>query len=251
MNKILVPTDFSSISDNALDYACQMALQMKSEIFLLNIQSLPANDDASMAIELIKTIEESSLERLKLKEEELLDAYKDLKISTHFSFGIPSITIKEYLDTNTFNLVILGTRNATGVDKFLFGSVAESISKHSPCPVLIIHPENKYRGIKHMAVPIDINYKFGESHKIVEKVVDYAETLKSELSWFYVNTESKEYQEDIHYMLKDGKKIDIEIIEGLIPEDGISLYCQTHTIDLLIVLKRDYSVVNLNHEEFL
>jgi nucleotide-binding universal stress UspA family protein len=244
MNKILVPTDFSPISDNALEYACQIALQMKSEIYLLNIQSLPANDDASMAIELIKTIEESAIERLKQKESEILSEHKGITITTHFSFGIPSLTIKEFLETNTFNLVIMGTRGATGVDKFLFGSVAESISKHSPCPVMIIHPDNKFRPIKHMAVPIDINYKFGESHKIVQKVVEYAEALKSELSWFYVNTQSKEYQEDIHYMLKDGKKIDIEIVDGLIPEDGIMSFCQTHPVDLLIILKRDYTVVH-------
>ena len=107
MNKILVPTDFSSISDNALDYACQIAVQMKYEIFLLNIQSLPANDDPSMAVELIKTIEESSIERLNEKEKEVLSAYKGLTITSHFSFGIPSITIKEYLDTKTFSMVVI------------------------------------------------------------------------------------------------------------------------------------------------
>lgn len=243
MNKILVPTDFSSLSDNALDFACQIAMQMKSEIFLLNIQSLPANDDASMAIELIKTIEESALERLKTKQDELNGAYKGLKIITHFSFGIPSLTIKEFLETNDYDLVVMGTKGASGVDKFLFGSVAESISKHSICPVIIVHADNKYKPVKHIAVPIDINYKFGESHKMVQKIVEYAEMFKADLNWFYVNTPKKDYQTDIHYMLEDGKKIDIEIIEGGTVEEGIEAYCQSHPLDLLIILKRDYTMV--------
>lgn len=243
MNKILVPTDFSPLSDNALDFACQIAMQMKSEIFLLNIQSLPANDDASMAIELIKTIEEAAKENLKLKQDEIREIYKDLKITGNFSFGIPSLTIKEFLETNEYDLVVMGTKGASGVDKFLFGSVAESISKHSPCPVIIVHADDKYKPVKHIAVPIDINYKFGESHKMVQKIVEYAELFKADLNWFFVNTDKKDYQNDIHYMLEDGKKIDIEIVDGDTVEHGIANYCQSHPLDLLIILKRDYSLV--------
>lgn len=244
MKKILVPTDFSPLSDNALDFACQIAKQMKSEIILINIQSLPANDDASMAIELIKTIEDSAKKRLKTQHDEIKIEHEGLKISTHFSFGIPSLAIKEYLETKEFNLVVMGTKGATGVDKFLFGSVAESISKHSSCPVIIVHAENKYKPVKHIAVPMDINYKFGESHKMVQKIVEYAEMFTADLNWFYVNTSKKDYQGDIHYMLEDGKKIDIEIIDGDTVEQGVERYCQTNSLDLLIIMKRDYSLVH-------
>ncbi len=244
MNKILVPTDFTPLSDNALAFACQIAKQMKSEIILINIQSLPANDDASMAIELINTIEDSAKKRLKNQHDEIIKEYEGIKISTHFSFGIPSLTIKEYLETKEYDLVVIGTKGASGVDKFLFGSVAESISKHASCPVIIVHAETKYRPVKHIAVPIDINYKFGESHQMIQKVVGYAEMFTADLNWFYVNTSKNDYQGDIHYALEDGKKIDIEIIEGDTVEQGVELYCQTHTLDLLIILKRDYSFVH-------
>ncbi len=243
MRKILVPTDFSAISDNALQFACNVAHQIKGEIFLLNIQSLPANDDAAMAIELIKTIEESDKEKLATMAEALKIKYPGLKIETHFAFGIPSLTIKEYLETKTFDFVVMGTRSASGMDKFLFGSVAESVSKHSPCPVIIVHADQTYKPVKHVAVPIDINYKFFESHKLVERVVEYAELFKADLSWFYVNTEKKDISENIHMTLDDGHKIDIEIVDAETVEAGIGSYCQQHPLDLLIILKRDYSLV--------
>ena len=243
MKKILVPTDFSTLADNALEFACQIAMQMKYEIFLLTIQSLPANDDPSMAVELIKTIEESGKERLKQKANEIREAHKNIKLTTHFSFGIPSITIKEFLETNDYHLVVIGTRGASGVDKFLFGSVAESISKHSPCPVIIVHEDHKFKPLKHIAVPIDINYKFFESHKLVEQIVEYAEMFKADLNWFYVNTDKKDIQDDIHLILDDGHKINIEIIEAETVEKGIGDYCQSNHLDLLIILKRDYSFV--------
>jgi len=243
MKKILVPIDFSAFSDNALAYACKIAMQLKYEIYLLNVQSLPAIDDASMAIELIKTIEDSSNKKLIKKVNEIEETHKSISIQRHFSFGIPSITIKEYIESHDFDLVVLGTKGSSGINKILLGSVAESVSKHSKCPVIIVHVNNVYKPIKYIAVPIDINQKFNESYKIVQKVVDYAQLFDAKLHWFYVNTEKTNAQNDIHFTLEDGKKIDIEIIEAKTIEVGITKYCENHSLDLLVVLKHDYSFI--------
>lgn len=45
-------------------------------------------------------------------------------------------------------------------------------------------------------------------------------------------------------MLEDGKKIDIEIIDGDTVEQGVERYCQTNSLDLSIIMKRDYSLVH-------
>jgi len=243
MKKILVPTDFTTLSDNAIAFACQIALQMKSEIFLLTVQSLPASDDASMAVELINTIQEANESKLKEAAETIIQTHKGIKVSTTFSFGIPSITVKDYLESGEYDLVVMGTKGISGVDRFLFGSVAESVSKHSPCPVIIVHAENVYHPVKHIAVPIDINYKFNESHKVVHKIVELAEVFKAELDWFYVNTDKGIKQEDIHFFLEDGKKIDIETVYGDTVEKGITSYCNSNKLDLLIIIKRDYNLV--------
>ena len=242
MKKILVPTDFSKISENALNYASQIALKTGCEIFLLNIQSLPANDDAGMAVELIKSLEESSKQRLKKVCDLVKENFENLKISTHFSFGIPSITVKEYLESHNFYLVVMGTRGASGTDRFLFGSVAESVSKHSPCPVIIVEGDQKFEPIKKIAVPVDINYKFNELHSVVRKIVDFAKIFDAKVNWFFVNT-GKSKQEAIHFMLQEGNKIDIEIIDAQTVEKGVTNYCKHHDIELLIIIKRNYGLV--------
>lgn len=243
MKKILVPTDFTPLSEHALSFACQIALQMKYEIFLLSVQSLPANDDANMAIELIKTIQEASEEKLNIAADKTREAHKGVHLTTHFAFGIPAMTVKEFLESGEFDLVVMGTKGSHGVDRLLFGSVAESVSKHSPCPVIIVHADTVYKPVKHIAVPIDINYKFGESHHVIHKIVELAEVFKAELSWFYVNTNKDHKQDDIYYMLEAGKKIDIEIINAPTVEKGIATYCDASANDLLIIIKRDYSLV--------
>ncbi|NUM30959.1 MAG: universal stress protein [Bacteroidetes bacterium] len=242
MKKIFVPTDFSKISENALHYACQLAMKTECEIFLINIQSLPANDDASMAVELIKSIEQMAKERLNNIVEDIKSKYKGIKISQHFSFGIPSITIKEYLETSNFAYVVMGTRGTTGADRFLFGSVAESVSKHSPCPVIIIEGEHKFENINKIAVPVDIKYKFNELHNVVRKIVDFAKIFDAEVNWFYINT-GKTVIEPIHFILEDGKKINIEIFKAETVEKGITKYCKNNDIELLIIIKRNYGLV--------
>jgi nucleotide-binding universal stress UspA family protein len=114
MKKILVPTDFTSLSDNALWYACQMSDKIQSEIYLLTIQSLPASDDANMAIELIRTIQEASEEKLKLLKAKVNERFPGVNVTTHFGFGIPSLTVKDYLESGEFDLVVMGTLRSHG-----------------------------------------------------------------------------------------------------------------------------------------
>jgi len=252
MKKILVPTDFSPISKNALEFACHVALQLDYEIFLLNIQSLPANDDANMAIELIKTIEDANIDRLKNTCDAIKKTHEGIKMSSHFSFGIPSMTVKDFLESGEFDLVVMGTRGSSGFDRWLFGSVAESVSKHSPCPVIIVHAESQYQPVKKIAVPIDINYKFNDSFKVVHKIVNFAKMFKAELHWFYVDTDKGDIQSDINLVNEDGKKIHIEMIPAANVKEGISKYCSALKPDLLIIIKRDYNLVEklFHHNAF-
>jgi nucleotide-binding universal stress UspA family protein len=244
MKKILVPTDFTSLSDNALWYACQMSDKIQSEIYLLTIQSLPASDDANMAIELIRTIQEASEEKLKLLKAKVNERFPGVNVTTHFGFGIPSLTVKDYLESGEFDLVIMGSLGSTGIDRFLFGSVAEAISKHSPCPVLILHENTSYKPLQKLAVAIDINYNFKESYNVIQRIIDFASGIGANVKWFYVNKKNKEPEsEDIHFSIDNEKTIIIETINSENVESGIGTYCKKNNPDLLILLKRDYGLV--------
>ena len=244
MKKILVPTDFSPLSENALWFACQMSIKLNAEIYLLTIQSLPASDDANMAVELIRTIQEASEEKLRLLKEKTEKKYPDSNITTHFGFGIPSLTVKDYLETGEFDLVIMGSLGSTGIDRFLFGSVAEAISKHSPCPVIILHENTSYKPIQKMAVAIDINYNFKESYNVIHRIVDFASTIDANVNWFYVETKTKSAEtKDIRFSIDNNETILIQALHSDHVESGIENYCKVNSPDLLILLKRDYGLV--------
>ncbi len=243
MKTILVPIDFSTHSDNALNFACHMASDLKAKLYILTIQSLPASDDANMAIELINTIEVAAKETLNKKVVELKKAFKYLEISSHFVFGIPSLTIKEYLASNSFDLVIMGTRGIDGIRKLLFGSLAQSISQHAPCPVLIIHDSNHYESIKRMAVAIDLETKFGEMHAMLEKIHCFAALFRAKLNLFNIHTQNDKPADDIQFKLKSGEPIKVEVVHSDSVYKGIEQYCNTNTFELLILTKHNHTFV--------
>ena len=40
-------------------------------------------------------------------------------------------------------MLVLGSRGAGGFTRLIMGSVAEQVTKHAHCPVLIIPPQNR------------------------------------------------------------------------------------------------------------
>ena len=48
--------------------------------------------------------------------------------------------IIEYIGDQHIDLVIMGTHGRKGMDKIIFGSVAERVVKTSPSPVMVVNP---------------------------------------------------------------------------------------------------------------
>jgi len=54
--------------------------------------------------------------------------------------GDPAEEILKYVESEKVDLVIMGTHGRKGLDRILFGSVANEVVKRSPAPVLTINP---------------------------------------------------------------------------------------------------------------
>jgi len=57
--------------------------------------------------------------------------------------GDPVEVIIAYIEAELIDLVVMGTHGRKGLDKILFGSIADRMVRSSPVPVLTINP---YRG---------------------------------------------------------------------------------------------------------
>lgn len=144
LKHILHPTDFSDNSDQALKYACSLAIQYSAELHLINVVQ-----DAGWLIPSMEvTFPENYYEKQKQYANEELSVLPDKVLSHTGSIirnvceGRPYVEIIRYAHKNAIDMIVMGTHGYTNLAHMVMGSVAENVVRRAPCPVLTVHPEN-------------------------------------------------------------------------------------------------------------
>lgn len=149
-NKILCPTDFSEPAGTALEIAHRLADQSGAEWILLHVVDYvpvlppPTVGTASPAFDEPK-YQRALREHAQHQLDELAASWRDkgVPVQTHLAEGSAAKRIVAYANDNDVDLIVIATHGRTGVQRFLFGSVAEKVLRSASCPVLTIrHPES-------------------------------------------------------------------------------------------------------------
>jgi nucleotide-binding universal stress UspA family protein len=138
IRRILCPVDFSEPSENALDYAVDLASKFGADVQLVHVYQLPVYalpDGAMMAGPEFTTKVTAELQKAL---EELAEKKTGAKIETHLVEGIPYKEIVRLGDELEADLVVMGTHGRTGIKHLLLGSVAERVVRSSQRPVITV-----------------------------------------------------------------------------------------------------------------
>jgi len=136
--KILIPVDFSSYSQEAIDYGSVIGKKFNAGIILMHvIEALPYSVTDSLAIighrRALETIAKSLLQNLS----EILRE-KEVSVSTFLARGAPHREILRKAERERVDLIVMGTHGRTGLEHLVLGSVAEKVVRLSACPVLTV-----------------------------------------------------------------------------------------------------------------
>lgn len=163
--KILVPVDFSSTSLIGMERALQTALQCKSqEIHLVSVVDINTTGyfvtaDTCLPIDFQVFTDQLKLATANLEkwksEFQLPD---NTQLVTTVLEGNFSDLIPSYVEENAIDLVIMGTAGTGGIQEFIFGSHAQEIASHSPCPVLTLQPHTRQDAIRKIIIPVENFY---------------------------------------------------------------------------------------------
>jgi len=183
MKSILLPTDFSKNSENAIKYALALFQDVTCDFYLLNVQrasSFITDDMMVMAssatiYQTIVDVSKRSLENLITKIE---IKYSNDKHSFHsvvdydnFIDSINQVTLNKNID-----LIVMGTKGASGLEKVIFGSNTVHVMQRCKAPVLAIPDGCLFNGLDKIA--FTTNYE--TLHNIEElKPLKYLLTLHS------------------------------------------------------------------------
>jgi nucleotide-binding universal stress UspA family protein len=136
--KILVPTDFSHLSDQAVGIAAALARESNGTVVLLHVEEAPV---AYGAGEMYYGIAEPDTEALRkmLQEIRLPDG---VAVERHLTAGEPAGAIVRFAEENGVDLVVMSTHGRTGLLRLLMGSVAEEVVRRAKCLVLTLKPRS-------------------------------------------------------------------------------------------------------------
>ena len=147
ITNILVPTDFSVGSEEAVRYAFALASRLGASLHLMHVLENPFAPGAFMEMyappppEYLDDIERQAEERLRRSLTEAQKAQVRVELTTRL--GNPATQILDRLEEEPkIDLVVMATHGRGGVTRLLMGSVTEKIVRASPCPVLTLreHP---------------------------------------------------------------------------------------------------------------
>lgn len=141
--KILLPTDRSSNSAKALEYAQDLALKYNAELIVLHVNHIPKQFNAhentyySYITDMEDKITSDAEKYLDQLKHEL--SQKNIKVKTIFEKGIVGSTIVEKSVHENCDIIVMGSRGLNSIERLLIGSISNFVVHHAKCPVLLIH----------------------------------------------------------------------------------------------------------------
>jgi nucleotide-binding universal stress UspA family protein len=135
IRKILHPTDFSDPSRAAFELACALARDYGAQLVVVHVVQPPpmyAPDGIPVSV----PAEEPDATRADLLRVRPADAR--VKVEHRLLDGEAAEEILKSARSEGVDLIVLGTHGTTGLARLLMGSVAESVLRKAPCPVLTV-----------------------------------------------------------------------------------------------------------------
>ena len=143
IKKIMVPVDFSENSQKILRSAVDFAGKFGAELAVIFVvQSFDDYSGFFVPHMPIAQFEDEMVESATTKMKSFVAETLDPAVSrtTAILSGDVVDELNSYVTDNSIDLIIMGTHGYKGLEKILFGSVAEKVVKTAACPVLTINP---------------------------------------------------------------------------------------------------------------
>ncbi len=244
MKKILVPTDFSKYSENALNMAAMIAKQENAEILVLHMLGLTHSG-------LNKSASSEALEaifHIKLAEKEFgnfldKDYLKGLvvkeKVESHINFS----DLNKVVSENDIDLIVMGSHGASGLEEAFVGSNTEKVVRTSDVPVLVIKNKMKDFNLKEVVFACDFKVESINTYRSALKLFN---SFNSNIHLLYVNlpfrfTTTSQMKANATEFISVADSGDMTNLEKVVfyndssVEEGIRHYCDSINADIVVI----------------
>jgi len=246
MINILIPTDFSNLSKVAIRYAIRFANKIDASITLLHVVSLVQPARASMRL------------RLKSVEQDLVDAAEEdiaelvAEFQKHSKTDSPIQTrvvkapyfneaVKKEAKRLRSGLIIMGTRGATGLKKYVVGTNTASVIDVSSLPVLVIPELAEFKNFTKVVYATDLMH----TEKELKILIPYFMKFESIVHLVHVTSSLKgvsDIEKRIDAIVEKAgyKNVIVRVMVNKNVDEAIQHYVDSIKADILATFTHQY-----------
>jgi nucleotide-binding universal stress UspA family protein len=136
IHTILHPTDFSEASGYAFQLACALTRDYGARLVVLHVVEPPLPIYAEGAVIIPPAMSETKAATQKLQS--IQAPTGNVRVEHRLLEGVADVEILRTAEEIKADLIVMGTHGRMGLVRLLMGSVAESVSRKAPCPVLTV-----------------------------------------------------------------------------------------------------------------
>ncbi|WP_268034148.1 universal stress protein [Algoriphagus sp. PAP.12] len=195
MTKVLVPFDFSEQAQYALDFTTALAETVDNvQIEVLHVMEIPPLDTMGTmggGVEYpdyenqIYFIELTKVKKKQMAELEEKYQGKKFSLNTKIVFGNAYQGISQSISEESPDIVVMGSKGASGIEEVLIGSNTEKVVRNSKCPVLTIKSSVKPGDVDKIVFASDFR---DDSDETVKNIKSLQKLFNAELYLVNVNT---------------------------------------------------------------
>jgi len=140
-NRILVPTDFSESSRQAMEYAIEIAQKYRARITLMHaveVRFHPAY--YAGGVESIFDLDPDVKPRIQARLEAFLQSFdlSGVEVTSYVTDGDSHNEIVKTAQSQQHDLIVMSTRGHDEIADYLIGSTTDRVIKRAPCPVFVV-----------------------------------------------------------------------------------------------------------------
>lgn len=221
---VLLPTDFSENSKNAITYALNLFKNQECTFYFLHgfpktiysyEEQVKAGAFGNDLIEKETQKKEAQLESLITELKELINPEKQ-KTHCIIARDFTTDAIKETAEEKEIDIIVLGTKGETSSSSVIFGSITSYVLTKIKTPTLAIPSGYKFGSIKNILFPSDFLVK--HNTKVVQPLKSIATLSNGEITTVHCSTndlseKQQQNSENLTQLLAD-LKLSNEILKS-------------------------------------
>ncbi|MDA8692455.1 universal stress protein [Saprospiraceae bacterium] len=255
MKNLLIATDFSDTSKNAIHYANHVSEKINGDMTLLHVYRPRLSEGITDEVS-EKAAEESAKQQLSEIKNKILGQGVDLnsgrEVKTNFRYGLAADEILSMSSDADDSIIVLGVDESNETLISIFGSVSVSVLDQAKKPILALPPDVQFKEIKKIGYCTeDLNV----DKTTICELGDIVDAFGSEIYLIHVIEKNEDFDESA--VLKTwqesypGHTIKLNIIEHDDKLDAINNFCESNKIDLLSMTRTTHGFfTNLFHKSF-